>query len=309
MSGSDRKENAHNKEKDSASVESFLKRAFMFLEDEQWEQAKQYCEKVLDRDPENGRAYLGKLMADVQVRREADLAEISVDYRPYNNFEKAIRFGDPQLVSNLKAYAIEAAYNLAVRLMDSARLANDYRQAADQFRSVAGYKDADELAWKCKELEKEKKIEAENDQLRKMSENKYTSIYEFILTMPIYCFLLALVSFFSNSNIVNYFIIAIISVIDILCISCNSYLYNFIGIDKQRPSVRYIPVIMDNCITSGSIALIVSVMKLGRNDWADIFWKAFIILSICSLIGGFIGDRLGKRKAEGKSKNKRQFKL
>lgn len=47
----------------SAKTASLLKRAFMFLEDGDWESADKYCEKVLDIDPENAQAYLGKLLA------------------------------------------------------------------------------------------------------------------------------------------------------------------------------------------------------------------------------------------------------
>ena len=44
-----------------------LKRAFMFLEDSDWNSANEYCEKVLDIDPECAEAYLGKLMAELKV--------------------------------------------------------------------------------------------------------------------------------------------------------------------------------------------------------------------------------------------------
>ena len=55
------------------TTESYLKRAFMFLADGEWKNADEYCEKVLDIDPENGRAYLGKLMVDLHVHTQTDL--------------------------------------------------------------------------------------------------------------------------------------------------------------------------------------------------------------------------------------------
>ena len=54
-----------------------LKRAFLFLEDGDWQEADAYCEKVLDVDPENAQAYLGKLMAELQVRKPEALKEQS----------------------------------------------------------------------------------------------------------------------------------------------------------------------------------------------------------------------------------------
>lgn len=47
-----------------ANVAPLLERAFMFLEDGNWQEADQYCEKVLDQDPKNAQAYLGKLIID-----------------------------------------------------------------------------------------------------------------------------------------------------------------------------------------------------------------------------------------------------
>ena len=48
----------------NASVAPLLKRAFMFLEDGDFSRADEFCEQVLNLDPENAEAYLGKLMAE-----------------------------------------------------------------------------------------------------------------------------------------------------------------------------------------------------------------------------------------------------
>ena len=45
----------------NTNIAPLLKRIFMFLEDKDWNAANEYCEKVLDIDPENALAYLGKL--------------------------------------------------------------------------------------------------------------------------------------------------------------------------------------------------------------------------------------------------------
>ena len=57
----------------NANIEPLLERAFMFLEDGDWESTDEYCEKVLDIDPKCAEAYLGKLMAEMHVRKQADL--------------------------------------------------------------------------------------------------------------------------------------------------------------------------------------------------------------------------------------------
>ena len=51
----------------SNEVNTLLKRAFMFIErgeEDDWEKAEEYFEKVLDIDPENPEAYLGKLLME-----------------------------------------------------------------------------------------------------------------------------------------------------------------------------------------------------------------------------------------------------
>lgn len=88
----------------SSSVEPLLKRAFMFLEDREWEEADKYCEKVLDIDPENAQAYLGKLMAECEVCRKEELKDCRESFGDSSNFEKVVRFGDKQLVEELEAY-------------------------------------------------------------------------------------------------------------------------------------------------------------------------------------------------------------
>ncbi len=64
----------------NAAVEPLLKRAFMFLEDGNWQEADAYCEKVLDQDPENAQAYLGKLMAELQVHTQEGLIDCKTPF-------------------------------------------------------------------------------------------------------------------------------------------------------------------------------------------------------------------------------------
>ena len=50
-----------------------LKRAFMYLKEREWWQANSYCERVLDVDPENPYAYLGKCLADLEISTPEEL--------------------------------------------------------------------------------------------------------------------------------------------------------------------------------------------------------------------------------------------
>ena len=86
----------------TVNVQSLLKRVFIYLEDGDWQNADQYCEKVLNIDPENGKAYLGKLMAELHVRKEQDLKNLAQPFDGRVYYQKVMRFGDAALKERLK---------------------------------------------------------------------------------------------------------------------------------------------------------------------------------------------------------------
>ena len=85
-----------------ADIESLLKCAYMFLADGEWENANEYFEKVLDIDPANGQAYLGKFMVDLKLRKETDFSDIKVDFGTNINYRKVLVFCDENTKNNLK---------------------------------------------------------------------------------------------------------------------------------------------------------------------------------------------------------------
>ena len=146
----------------SANVAPLLKRAFMFLEDGNWSEADSYCEKVLDQDPENAQAYLGKLMAELRVRRQEDLPNCEQPFNNSNNYQKAVRFGGEKFAGVLSGYIdhinernenarLTGIYNNAVKAMKSASSESSYKAAAATFKTIPGFKDADSLAEQCLE--------------------------------------------------------------------------------------------------------------------------------------------------------------
>ena len=144
----------------NANEDSLLKRAFIFLEDGDWDAADEYCEKVLDIDPENARAYLGKLMAECRACRMEDLQNCRQPFDGSGNYNKVLRFAEPKLIETLKGYIahinernenarLTGIYNRAVSAMNEANSENEYKAAAEIFKTVPGFKDADSLVEKC----------------------------------------------------------------------------------------------------------------------------------------------------------------
>ena len=147
----------------NANVEPLLKRAFMFLEDGNWHEADEYCEKVLDQDPENAAAYLGKLMAQLQVSKQEKLADCEEPFADNSNYQKALRFGNADLQSVLKGYIkhinernaadkLESTYTSALNTMKNAQRELDFLSAAERFEDIPDYKDSKELAEQCRQM-------------------------------------------------------------------------------------------------------------------------------------------------------------
>lgn len=149
----------------TAGTAPLLKRAFMFLEDGNFEEADEYCEKVLDMEPENAEAYLGKLMAEFGVRRQEGLKNLEKPFDNNSNYQKVMRFADRDLSDRLKGYItyindrnerarLEGIYNDAVSEMNDAKdigSMKSYKIASAKFTTIIGYKDSETLARKCLE--------------------------------------------------------------------------------------------------------------------------------------------------------------
>ena len=138
-----------------------LQRAFLFLEDGSWDNANTYCEKVLDTEPQNAMAYVGKLMAELGVRRMEDLRNQEDSFANRNNYQKALRFADEELKTTLTGYiAYITGRNDSERLelmYKRAKMAMGvttefmYKEAAKLFEELAGYKDSAACARECYE--------------------------------------------------------------------------------------------------------------------------------------------------------------
>ncbi|MBQ8341817.1 MAG: leucine-rich repeat protein [Clostridia bacterium] len=93
----------------AVNVSALLRRAALSLEDGDFEKADDFCEQVLNQDPENGRAYFYKLMAELEVESEDRLSEYTAAFEKSGNYQKALRFGDDKQKTLLTGYVQKAA--------------------------------------------------------------------------------------------------------------------------------------------------------------------------------------------------------
>lgn len=88
----------------SSDTETLLKRVTLFLEGGDWGNADIYCEKVLDIDPENTKAYIYKLLAQSHATKEEDLAFSNTPLEGMLPYKNALRFADEDTAKRLIGY-------------------------------------------------------------------------------------------------------------------------------------------------------------------------------------------------------------
>ncbi len=135
----------------NVQIAPLLKRAFMFLEDGNFSRADEFCEQVLNQDPENAEAYLGKLMAELKVCNRDMLKQLENSFENNNNYQKVIRFAEPALKAELIDISNYIKYNKAIRTMEGATQEKDFILAIKQFEEISGYQDVDVKIKECHE--------------------------------------------------------------------------------------------------------------------------------------------------------------
>lgn len=144
---------------------ALLKRVFMFLEDSEWDKAIEYCERVLDMNPECGEAYLGRLMVALRVNKREDLATCREPFQENPYFLKARRYGDENLNKFLddcierinernKCDSMDRTYKHALGLMGEAERGKDlriYEQAISELEKILEWRDAEAQIRICRE--------------------------------------------------------------------------------------------------------------------------------------------------------------
>ncbi len=117
----------------NTQIEPLLKRAFMFLDDEEWQSADEYCEKVLDIDPENAQAYLAKLMVDLKIKNESDFENCAIGFDENKYCKKALAFGGEDIKNLINGSIVrvkkriaemEAATKAELEAVSKKRIAN-----------------------------------------------------------------------------------------------------------------------------------------------------------------------------------------
>ncbi len=107
-----------------ASEDAILDRAFLFIEDEKYDEANLYLEKALDTNPRCSKAYLGKLLCDYRVPSTVRLKESTLPINGNEYYKKAVRFATSSELSELDDIKVNIEENIN-------RVADELRNAVN----------------------------------------------------------------------------------------------------------------------------------------------------------------------------------
>ncbi|MBQ9762160.1 MAG: hypothetical protein IJV82_03685 [Oscillospiraceae bacterium] len=175
---------------ESSATSPLLRRARQFLEDSDWGKADDYCEQLLDQQPENAEAFVVKMMARLKVRNEQELGNAPVSVGDWNSYRNACRYADENLRKKLEGYLRSTEQYLLrreeekiqqeeIRLQEAIRLQNQVayaeacrlqraypaepslKEALQRFEKMLDYLDSAERARECRQRLEMLKLEDE----------------------------------------------------------------------------------------------------------------------------------------------------
>lgn len=151
-------------QKTSGNIENLLKRGFLSLEDQKWDEADRFFEDVLNENVEEPRAYIGKLCAEKKVTSEESLVTLQNDFSDSNNYKKACRFGGKEVESRLHEYILQGIYNRASELYNKANNLTSFYNVIELFKKIKSYKDSAEMITMCNKQIDKLKLEEKRKQ-------------------------------------------------------------------------------------------------------------------------------------------------
>ncbi len=132
-------------------TKGLMDRAELFLEDNMWDKADEYYEKVLDKNPRLSAAYIGKLLVNYKLKSIDELETLTPESQleDNDNYKKALQFADNELFDRLVYISMCPKYN---RACDNLAYTSDVyklRQLKEIFQEFKGFKASEEKIAEC----------------------------------------------------------------------------------------------------------------------------------------------------------------
>lgn len=154
-----------------------LERAFIFLEDGEFGRAEEYLERVLDQEPKNAKAYLGKFLAEYHCIDTNYLTMNGQDswFIDNNNFRKAVAFSQDSQRTEIEGY-YKFVQDRVQRELEAERIRIEEEERLRAEEEERQRREQEEIALREKErarIEQEKLREKnEQDRLQRLADEK-----------------------------------------------------------------------------------------------------------------------------------------
>lgn len=182
---------------ESGKADNLMKRVYLYLEDEDFEKASEYIDKVLDVDAEYAPAYVAQVLVAKKLTKEANLTILRASIDDDPTWKKALRFANEEQKQRYLGYAKQINENEADD-KEQARLAEEKRRKQEELATkeeqydrvlaeiskedyfwamvilsqLNGYKDAEKLMQQCLDKYKEKLRQKEQEQRKILAEKE-----------------------------------------------------------------------------------------------------------------------------------------
>lgn len=135
---------------ESHDIDGLFKCGTKALKEKKWDVAGSLFGEIINRDPQEPRAYFGKLLAECECTDDNDLVNNLTHISDKDSYKKAYQFGDDSFKRQLDGYNDQISYNVACQMLASKNISS-VKNALDTFTAISGYQDSDDMAEKCKE--------------------------------------------------------------------------------------------------------------------------------------------------------------
>ena len=175
---------------ESGKADNLMKRVYLYLEDEDFEKASEYIDKVLDVDAEYAPAYVAQILVGNKLTKEANLTTLRMSIDDNTTWKKALRFANEEQKQRYLGYAKQINENevydkeqkkkqaeLAVKKEQYDRALaeiskGNYFWAMMILHQLNGYKDAEKLMRQCLDKYKEELLQKEQEQRKTLAEKE-----------------------------------------------------------------------------------------------------------------------------------------
>lgn len=150
----DRLKKERSKNTSTSSDAPFYDRGMLYLEEKNWDTAKDFFERMLNTNPFHAMSYIGLLLSEKHLKTVEDLNKLpEIDNE--RNYKMALRFADEDIkkqlleISNqIKERNNEREYVVAIQNKNANNI-ESLEQAIAQFTEISSYKDSMKQAEEC----------------------------------------------------------------------------------------------------------------------------------------------------------------